>query len=722
VPVPKSGIEEYSVSKDTDRMLTAASAFTLFLMLAIASLVYYVARRFALPYTVLLTLVGVLLVPVSSLGTFGFLREFHLTPELLFFIFLPTLIFESAYNIDIRRVVDEFKPIMLLAIVGYLVSAFLVGGGLFFALSAIDFPVPFIVTLLFGALISATDPIAVLALFKEYGAPTRLSLLFEGESLMNDATALALFLIILALSGTGISAATLGIGGMIFATMLIGGIALGFWIGSFFVQLIGLFREHEIVAITLMIVLAHSTFLIAELSNTALQSLGLPFLQFSPIIATTVASLMMGNYGKFKITPNAEEFIEKFWSQFAFMANSIVFILVGFLFASIPQGADTLLVPTLIAVAVVALSRGMSVYATLIPYNWFVRQSQKVPAAWQHLLAWGSLRGALAVMLVLLIPETFTVSGWTLDLSVRDFLLVLTVASIFTTLFLKAPTIGPITRGLKIGTLSDVEKIASEEARAIIHGVTVLKLRAFSQKRYIPEDVAERLIAEHQEQFQIACAACQPEPDNKDHALCERVLRLYLIGLEKEVLKELFAFDEVTERVFKRINGKLVLQAEAIEEGNLDPDTQKVRDERDFFENVAENMRALFVRRDAVREGQEDYLFFRAQKILARKALKELASLTEDFVTPVFTESALERTRAVYVHYEQRANEHMQTLCSLHRDELRELDEALALKSVYRIEDRYLKRLYQRGLLTQKLYIALHEEYEKEVAERKFTI
>lgn len=704
-------------------MLTAESAFTLFLMLAIASLVYFVAKRYALPYTVLLTLVGVFLVPVSSFDTFGFLREFQLTPELLFFIFLPTLLFESAYNIDIRRVVDEFKPIVLLAVVGYLVSAFLVGGGLFFALAAIDFPVPFIVTLLFGALISATDPVAVLALFKEYGAPSRLSLLFEGESLMNDATALALFVIILGMLGSTLSGGAFVAGGALFLTMLAGGAVLGFLIGSVFVQLIGLFRDTEVVALTLMIVLAHSTFLVAELSNTVLQGAGISFLQFSPIIATTVASLMMGNYGRFKVTPNAEEFVEKFWSQFAFMANSIVFILVGFLFASVPAGADTLLVPTLVAVAVVALSRAFSIYATALPYNRFVAETKRIPRAWQHLLAWGSLRGALAVMLVLLVPETLTVPGWTLELSVRDFLLVLTVASIFTTLFLKAPTIPWIMRHLKIDTLTDIEKVASGEARAIIHGVAILKLRAFAEKHYIPEDIAARLLKEHESAFFAACDACKEEEYEKEtRGIAERVLRLYLIGLEKEELKVLFAFNEVNERVFKRIHGKLTLQNEAIKGGDLTPDAVSERDERDFFENIAEKVRTLFVKDSPEKRGREDYLFYRAQKILAKKVLKELGALSRDFENPIFTAIALQRTRTLYEHYQARAHEHLQALVREHTGAIRELDEALALRSVYRIEERYLSRLHGRGLLSPKLFITLREEYEKKAAERQFKI
>lgn len=700
-------------------MLTAAGAFALFLILALASATYYVSKRFELPYTVMLALVGVALVPVSAVSPFHFLREFQLTPELLFFIFLPTLIFESAYNINVRRVVDEIKPIMLLAVFSYLASAFLIGGGLWLALGALQFPVPFAVTLLFGALISATDPVAVLALFKEFGAPRRLSLIFEGESLANDATALALFLIVLGLIETGVSAGALALGGVTFAVMLVGGILMGLAIGGIFMQLIGAFKNNEVVAITLMIVLAHSTFLIAELSNITLEGTAFSFIQFSPIIATTVASLMMGNYGRFKLSPDAEEFIEKFWSQFAFMANSIVFILVGFLFASVPDGAGAVLIPTVVAVVTVAGSRALSVYGVLIPYNFVATTSARVRLSWQHLLSWGSLRGALAVMLVLLIPQDLSVPGWALDLSVREFLLVLTVASIFTTLFLKAPTIGPLMRRLNIGTLTDLEKVASHEARALIHGTVLTKLAAFSGKRYLPPAIAGRLTAEHAERFDESLRIFQDASAGENRDLAERVLRLYVIGLEREELKELLVFDEITERIFKRINGKLVIQSEEIERGNFNPNMSLVRDHRDVFENIAEFMRKLVVRSGEGAQTREDYLYYRAQKILARKVIKESDRIAKEFESPVFTKESLNDTRALYTLYEDNALKRMEEIHAAHTELIDAADEELALRSVYRIEERYLERLHRRGMLSPKLFIALRDEYEREIVRQR---
>jgi CPA1 family monovalent cation:H+ antiporter len=692
-------------------MLTATAAFALFTMLALAGPIYYIAERIKLPYTVLLTVAGVLLVPLSSLEAFHFLREFTLTPELLFYIFLPTLIFESAYNMHLRRVVQDSPSIMILAVIGYLVSSFAIAGGLWFILGFFGITMPFMIALLFGALISATDPVAVLALFKEYGAPRRLSTIFEGESLMNDATALALFLIVLSLITSGVSTYTIGIGAVTFFTMLIGGAIYGTLAGTVVAWVIGFFRHNEVVAITLMLVLAHLTYISSELLNEVMRHHHVAYLQLSPIIATTIASLFMGAYGRHKITPRAEEFIEKFWSQFAFMANSVIFILVGFLVANIPVEANELVIPVAVAVIIVAAARALSVYGTIIPYNWFAGVPSRVPMAWQHLLAWGSLRGALAVMLVLLIPTDLVVPGWTFAMPIHDFLLIVTIACIFTTLFIKAPLVGPIMRRLSINTLTPLETAARARARSVIHGTVTERLGAYVEKGYVPTQIGRELIADHTLKFGHATHA-------PDSVMTERTLRIYLLGREKEILKELLTFDEVTERVYKRIHAKLATQIEQAELGNLNPDPHATYDYRDVFENIAESLRDVFMPDTLDNAIREEYLYYRAQEILTRKVLKEIERLTSDFSTPIFPIAMLESGKAKYTEYLTGAQEKRASLLLRFPGIVTSLDQTLAYRSIYRVEESVLEELMHRELLTPKLHATLLDEYRTEAHSR----
>lgn len=225
----------------------------------------FLAKRLEIPHTVLLVLIGIILGFLTLTPTFSFLGDFQLTPELLFYILLPTLIFESAYQMDIRKLVSDAGAVFALSIGSFLISTTLIASLLYFVLMLLGINVPISITLLFGALISATDPVAVLALFKEYGVPRRLSLIFEGESLFNDATAVAFFLIILAAIESGTLTMSTTIPGFLtFSSMLILGVLFGLLVGGIFAFLVGIARESQVASITLTIVLAHITFILAE--------------------------------------------------------------------------------------------------------------------------------------------------------------------------------------------------------------------------------------------------------------------------------------------------------------------------------------------------------------------------------------------------------------------------------------------------------------------------
>lgn len=161
--------------------------------------IYLLAKKTRIPFTVLLVAFGLILGwIISHEPRLSFLLSFELGPEMLFYVFLPILLFESGYNMRIKDLMANKWSIGLLAILSLIISALITGTIMYMVLTYIfDIQIPFIIYFLFGALISATDPVAVLALFKECNAPKRLALIFEGESLFNDGTALAFFLVIL---------------------------------------------------------------------------------------------------------------------------------------------------------------------------------------------------------------------------------------------------------------------------------------------------------------------------------------------------------------------------------------------------------------------------------------------------------------------------------------------------------------------------------------------
>ena len=224
-------------------------------LLLIAAATAIGLKRARLPYTVGLVLVGLVLGGVAHrtplLEPF---QQLTLSPELILFVFLPTLIFESAFNLDFRLLSRNLAPVLTLAAPGLLISTAIVGGMVSW-LTPLDLGP----ALLFGALISATDPVAVIALFKEVGAPKRLAILVEGESLFNDATAIVLFGIIFGvLQGGTLDAATVGDGVLEFAFVFLGGLVVGAAIGYIMIRSIALAEDEPLVEVALSTVVAYA--------------------------------------------------------------------------------------------------------------------------------------------------------------------------------------------------------------------------------------------------------------------------------------------------------------------------------------------------------------------------------------------------------------------------------------------------------------------------------
>lgn len=638
--------------------LTITSVLAVFVLLALSAVVFYAAQRFRLPYTVLLVAVGLTLVPIVHLPALapaaGFLTDFQLTPELLFLIFLPVLIFESGYSMSIRTMLESSWTILLLAVGGLLISAFGSAGLLWLLLQAIGVPVPFEVLLLFGAIISATDPVAVLALFKDFGAPRRLTVIFEGESLFNDGTAVALFLVVLGIITSGFhGGVTVALGVAAFVVMVVAGLLLGLGAAAVFALALRKTRTNEFVSATLLIISAHLVFISGELANEMGWAIGDLDIRVSSIIATTVSSLFLGNYARHSLSPRTDAYVDKVVGHLAFVVNSLVFLLAGLLFASTEVHLADLWVVMTLSVLVVATMRAVSVFAVTAPVN-RLGLDAGVPRPWQWLLAWGSLRGALAIIVVLLIPEDLTVPGWQLDSSPRDFLLALVISCILVTLFLKAPLIGPLMRRLAIDRPEPVE-----QARRGDLAVYFL----LAERAGFHDSEARAVLRDAQVAVEVAGLDTALESVLVDRelllerhgvALFERALRLTAIHIEETALKQLYVNGEVDELTYRRLHGKLQLQTEAIQAADLDElDVHRSADRKDVFDALVRGTVRLVTRRTGEPTAAERIESARAQLIMARRVVRVLRGMQTEFGEPVFVEEAYARVVALYGGFDQ---------------------------------------------------------------------
>ncbi|RTL90773.1 MAG: sodium:proton antiporter [Hyphomicrobiales bacterium] len=362
-----------------DAQLTQAVA-----TLAVAMIVAIAARRARLPYTVGLVVVGAIV--TLSKPDFGP----HLTHEFIFDLILPPLLFEAALSLSWRELLRDSVPLLTLAGLGTLISAAAVAWA---CVEVLHWSMPS--ALVFGALIAATDPVAIIAMFKDNGVKGRLRLLVESESLLNDGAAAVLFVMALAWAegrgaGEGAGEIALTLGRIVF-----GGVAVGALTGGGAIVIAMGTAEHMIEA-ALTTIAAFGSFFLAEQFHV------------SGVLATVTAGLMMGNLGLLRedsrsyLSYKGREFVHGFWEFAAFLANSMVFLMIGVDVASTPfqnYGAS-LILPV---IAIVLAARALTVYplsALFLPTRWRISLGE------QHVLWWGGLRGALGLALALSLPET----------------------------------------------------------------------------------------------------------------------------------------------------------------------------------------------------------------------------------------------------------------------------------------------------------------------------
>ncbi len=402
-----------------------AVVYLIWLLIA-ASVIAMLAKRLHVPYSVALVLggllVGIFRSPALSAFRMG-MPEHWLTPDVILILFLPALIFEASIKIDLADLRRDILPLLLLAIPGVLLATVVTG---FLVHWTLGFPI--LVALLFGAIISATDPISVLAIFKDMNVPKRLALIIETESLLNDGTAVVLFEILLVAVIAGSFDPIRG--AFQFVIAVLGGVAIGVVSGFLLSKLAARIDDPQ-VEITFTTILAYGCYLLAH------------HLHLSGVIATVSAGLVVGNFtAKTKMSESTRMALHSFWEYVAFVINSLVFLLIGLevrVGALVAQSWRIIL----IAIGAVLVGRAASVYL-LVPVGNLM--SEKIPFRWEHIAFWGGLRGSLALAMALSLGAT---------LPYRDEIFVLTIGVVVFSILVQGLTVKPLVRGLKI--TGDVE-------------------------------------------------------------------------------------------------------------------------------------------------------------------------------------------------------------------------------------------------------------------------
>ncbi|HEV2653730.1 MAG TPA: cation:proton antiporter [Ktedonobacteraceae bacterium] len=375
----------------------------LVLLLVITLAVALISRPLRLPYTLVLVVVG-LIIGVSPL-----LPNVSLNPNVVLFLFLPALLFEGAWNVDVQQLIADWPVVLLLSVPGLLLSVLVVAALLHWTLG-----LPWLLVLLLGAMISPTDPIAVLALLRQMGLSDRLRTIVEGESLFNDGVGAAVFelvlgLLLVSLGGT-VHASSFWLLALQALWLMSGGLLLGIGVGLVVARLLRLVDDH-LIEMTVTVSVAYGVYLLGVVLHT------------SGLLAVVGAGLIMGSYGRRTgLSERALQASHDVWEFLGYLANSLLFLFLGI------QIGESHLLQSLVAIGLaligVIIGRAAMIYLLVPLHDAFSRrlahnktgsslfsQLQPLPRRWRPVILLSGLRGALSVALVLSLPATLPERG-----------------------------------------------------------------------------------------------------------------------------------------------------------------------------------------------------------------------------------------------------------------------------------------------------------------------
>lgn len=415
------------------------------------------ASKLRVPYSVILALLGVLIAAAASF----FLRtdltdalnpvaaalvDLPIRSNIFLYVLLPTLLFQATIAMDLRRAIDDWVPITVLAVIAVLIATLSVGYAL-----AWTSTLPLAVCFLIGAIVSTTDPSAVVSIFRSIAAPRRLARLVEGESLLNDAAAIALFGLFLGFVALGAPNPSLLDAVARFPLLMVGGAFTGWVLASVASVVMARFRSHELAQISLSIALPYLAFIIAEQIAGA-----------SGVIAVVAAGLTLNFAGPARLGPQVWPNLREVWDLLAHWAGALIFVLAALLIPRLLEEVrpnDILLIGVVVLAATAA--RAVTLFGLLPVLSW-MRASPPIDQSFRVAILWGGLRGAITLALALAVTESPTV-----DTETKRIVGILATGFVLFTVFVQGATLRTVIGWLRLDRLSPLDAALSQQVVAV---------------------------------------------------------------------------------------------------------------------------------------------------------------------------------------------------------------------------------------------------------------
>ncbi len=568
-----------------------------------------------------------LLAPVGDLAV---------TPGVVFFVFLPTIVFHSAFGMDGRALRDNLTPTLTLAIPGLLLSTAVIGWIVHGFAPGMGVVLSWPEALLLGSILAATEPVAVLSMFSRVGAPKRLSVLVEGESLFNDATAIALSRVLLGVMAAGAVGGVLLDGAVQLVFVFLGGLAVG-WVLAFAAGLVlGAVRSDALVEGTITTVLAYLAFYVGELT-----------FEVSGVMSVVAAGIVIGGWGQAKISPAVHEYLKGYWEYLAGLANWLIFLLVGL---TVDFGALLESLPILAGVvAAMFVSRALAIY-TLLPLANRLSGQEPIDRGYQTVILWGGVRGGVALAIALSLPES---------VPHRDLFISLTTGAVLVSLIVQTFTIERVVRYFRLDRPQLSDRLAQLEAQIAARARTLAEIPVLEEGGLFSRKIATEVRGRARAALDAERRALEElRQEGMDRDQERRLLYLRCFAAERSQYYRMLALGHLSERAYRNLTHSLDLQIEGVRHQGRLPEFTLHPPSGERYETMlyrllerVPGLRPRVERLRAVRAAR-DYQVAWARYRGDQRALSDLDDLAE---TIGAREEVVDELRAYYTYWYEQA-------------------------------------------------------------------
>jgi CPA1 family monovalent cation:H+ antiporter len=661
-------------------------------LMIVVALSQPIAARLKLPQSVALAAIGIgigvfpaIAVRLGLPGPVDLVADLFaklpVNSTIFVYVFLPLLVFEAGVATDFKRTIQDAAPILVLAVVATIVTAAAIGLTLWpFA------RLPVVTCLLLGSIVATTDPAAVIAVFRDVGAPRRLTWLVEGEALLNDAAAIALFILLLGFIQVGRQPSAIS-GLSEFIVLFAGGGAFGFVAGRLLLWTTRHVAGDRLAEATLTLAFAYLSFVAAE-----------RLFHVSGVVAVLTAGVTLSALGPSRIAPENWAFLSELWEQIAFWARSLIFLLASILVPRLLADVgprDIFLLAILIAAAFGA--RAFALFVLLPPLERF-KLTQRIDLNYKLAIMWGGLRGALTLVLALAVTENAVLAP-----NIQRFVAVLATGFVLFTLFVNGTTLRLVIRILGLNRLSTRDEALRDHVLALSYAEACDAAREIGRTHAISQTAIDRVIAPYEARLTAAEASEVAMARNLTEA-DQLIIALASLGNQERVL----IIEMLRDGVVSAGAAQVML-------GNAETLAEVARnDGRAGYEEASNaalaypigfRMALFLYRRLRVVRPLADRLAERLEILLAmRIAIERLIAFNSQQIGRLFGERIARTTREILDRRQQVTEGALDELRRHYPDYLAELEVRFLTQSTLRREMNRYQNLFDEGLISHEVY------------------